>query len=306
MSVLSRPGAAAIAAKAFQGAVRLSRRADTRTARRFQIFPGDRTELTVPTSVAPARITVYRPATGESSPPVHVNLHGGGYVLPLTELDDPLCRYLAARAGAVVINVDYVLAPRHRFPAAPRQCFEVVRWVAAHGAEHGWDGGRLSVGGQSAGGGLAAAVARQALEEGGPEIALQVLHYPHLDFTTSSEDKHSAAAKPILRPWMMEIFENAYVPDPEVRSDRLASPAGHADTADLTGIAPALIITAGHDLLRAEGLRYAERLRTADALVGHLDIADVDHGYDVEDGSKALEVYAVIARDLRQCVHRPR
>ena len=304
MSVLSRPGAAAIAAKAFQSAVRLSR-PDTVAARRFQSFPGDRTELTVPTSVAPARIVVYRPVPSETPPPVHVNLHGGGYVLPLTELDDPLCRYLAARAGTVVVNVDYVLAPQHRFPAAPRQCFEVVRWVAEHGAEHGWDGGRLTVGGQSAGGGLTAAVARQALEEGGPEIALQVLHYPHLDLATDGRTKHSSAAKPAVRPWMMEIFENAYAPDRTVRADRLASPANPADTADLAGIAPALVITAEYDKLRAEGQRYAERLHAADALIGHLDVAGVDHGYDVHDGSKALETYVLIARHLRQCVNRP-
>jgi acetyl esterase len=306
MSILSHPSAAALAARAFQGAVQLSGRPDALAARRFRSFPGDRTELTVPTSVAPARIVVYRPAASQTPPPVHVNLHGGGYVLPLTELDDPLCRYLAARAGSVVVNVDYVLAPQYRFPAAPRQCFEVVRWVAEHGAEHGWDGGRLSVGGQSAGGGLAAAVARQALEQGGPEIALQVLHYPHLDLATDGRSKHSCAPKPALRPWMSELFDNAYAPDPTVRGDRLASPGNPADTADLAGIAPALVITAQHDLLRAEGLRYAERLRAAEALVGHVDLPGMDHGYDVDDGSKALETYALIARHLRQCANGPR
>lgn len=305
MSLLSRPGIAAIVAKAFQSAVRLSRQ-DMVAARRFQVFPGDRIELIVPTSVAPARIVVYRPPPSETPPPVHVNLHGGGYVLPLTELDDPLCRYLAARAGVVVVNVDYVLAPRHRFPAAPRQCFEVARWVAEHGAEHGWDGGRLSVGGQSAGGGLAAAVGRQALEEGGPEIALQVLHYPHLDLATDGRSKQSSAPDSTLRPWMAELFDTAYAPDPAVRGDRLASPGNPADTADLTGIAPALVITAQHDLLHAEGLRYAERLRAADALVGHIDLPDVDHGYDVHDGSRALETYTLIARHLRQRAARPR
>jgi acetyl esterase/lipase len=299
MSVLARPTAAALAAKAFQGAVLLSRRVGVlRPYRRFPDYPADTFTLTVPTSVAPARITVYRPAKYEGPPPVHVNFHGGGYVLPLTELDDPLCRYLAAQAEIVIVNVDYVLAPQHRSPSAAIQAYEVVRWVAEHGAEHGWDADRLSVGGQSAGGGVAAAVARQALEQGGPRIALQILHYPYLDLTTGRADEHSDAAKPILPPWMLEVFENACAPDPETRADRLLSPAGPADTADLTGIAPALMITAEYDILRAQGVRYAERLRAADALVEHIDLAGVDHGYDVHNDDKALEAYAVIAQHL--------
>jgi acetyl esterase/lipase len=305
MSVLARPAAAAVAAKAFQGAVLFSQRVGKFKTHRFEAYPADASELIVPTEIAPARITVYRPATSESAPPVHVNFHGGGFVLPITELDDPMCRYLAARAEAVIVNVDYVLAPKHRFPAAPRQAFEVVKWVAEHGAEHGWDSGRLSVGGQSAGGSLAAAVARQAHESGGPKIALQVLHYPCLDFVTARPTIQPSPAKPALPKWMMELFENAYTPDPRVRADRLASPAGPADTADLTGIAPALILTAEFDPLRAEGERYAERLRTVGALAGLVDVAGADHGYDVHDGSKALETYAIIARHLRQAVKQP-
>ncbi len=99
-----------------------------------------------------------------------------------------------------MVNVDYVVAPQHRFPAPPHQAFEVVRWVAARGVEQGWDGGRLTVGGQSAGGGLAAAVARKALEQGGPPIAFQVLHYPPLDLATNARYKRATVAKPVLRP----------------------------------------------------------------------------------------------------------
>lgn len=314
MSVLARPAVASLAAKVMQRLVlmanrRANRRANNGALDRFPEFPRNTRELTIPTSVAPARVVVYLPAAGDVLPPVHVNFHGGGYVMPLTEMDDALCRYLAAEAGVAVINVDYVLAPQHRFPAPPRQAFEVVRWVAAHGAEHGWDGGRLSVGGQSAGGGLAAAVARQALEEGGPSIALQVLHYPPLDLATHARDKRSVIAKPSLRPWMADVFDTAYVPDPRMRADRLVSPAGAGDTADITGIAPAFVITPQHDLLRAEGERYAERLRQAGALVEHYDIPNVDHGYDVKDAETARKVYALIARQVRAAAragHRPR
>lgn len=145
-------------------------------------------------------------------------------------------------------------------------------------------------------------MARQALEEGEPSIALQVLHYPPLDLATSAKDKHSAIAKPVLKPWMAEVFDTSYVPDPKVRADRLVSPAHPSDTADLKGIAPALVITAEYDLLKAEGIAYADRLRTAGALAGHIDVAGADHGYDGKDDERALHTYALIARQVRDAV----
>ena len=302
MSILARPAVAAFAAKTLQRVVALAARSGKGTSpyERLEEFAGNSHEISIPTSVAPARAVVYLPATGGPAPAVHVNFHGGGYVIPIIDLDDPLCRFVAAEAGVVVINVDYVVAPQHPFPAPTRQAYEVVQWVAANGAEHGWDGSRLTVGGQSAGAGLAAAVARQALEQDSPAPALQVLHYPPLDLATSAKDKHAATPKPKLRPWMAEVFDGSYVPDPQDRLDPLVSPANPADTADLHGIAPALVITAALDLLRAEGVAYADRLREADALVEHHDVADADHGYDAEDDDKARQVYALIARHVQR------
>jgi acetyl esterase len=154
--------------------------------------------------------------------------------------------------------------------------------------------------GQRAGGGLAAAVARQALEQGGPPLALQVLHYPPLDLATRAKDKRSVIDKPMLRPWIGEIFDSAYVPDPDARTDRLVSPANPADTADLTGITPALVITPEFDLLHAAGQRYAQRLRKVDALVEHHDVPQADHGYDLRDVAKAIQTFALIARRIRR------
>ncbi|MER6179846.1 alpha/beta hydrolase fold domain-containing protein [Streptomyces sp. NPDC001652] len=304
MPLLARPPIAALAARAMQLTTRLAgRRLATSSYTRFPEFPRMVRELTIPTSVAPARATVYLPTvTDGTTPAVHVNFHGGGYVMTLTELDDPLCRFLAAEAGVVVINVDYAVAPQHPFPAPVRQAYEVVRWVAEHGTEQGWDGGRLTVGGQSAGGGLAAAVARQALEEAGPEIALQVLHYPPLDLATGARHKRAAVARPMLRPWMADVFDTSYIPDVRQRRDRLASPAHPSDTADLKGIAPALIVTAEYDLLKAEAQSYADRLRPLGALAGHHDVTGADHGYDGKDEVKARETYALIARHLREAV----
>ena len=299
MTILARPRVAALAARAMQRAVGLgSRRATTAAHARFPELPRRTRRLTIPTTVGPAPAVVYLPAA-DGPAPVHVNFHGGGYVLPLTEGDDPLCRFLAA-TGVVVVNVDYLLAPQHPFPAPAHQAYDVVSWVAAHADEQGWDGARLSVGGQSAGGALAAAVARLALERGGPPIALQVLHYPPLDLVTSAKDKHAQADKPMLRPWMAEVFDGSYAPDPALRADRLISPAGPGDTADLTGIAPAVVITAELDLLRAEGDRYAERLRHVGALVEHHVVIGADHAYDAEDDGRAREVYALVARHVTE------
>jgi acetyl esterase/lipase len=302
MSLLSHPRMASFAARTMQRGVGLGERRATADAHaRWPELPRTTREVTIPTSVGTAAAVVYLPETDGPSP-VHVNFHGGGYVLASTELDDPLCRYLAAEAGVTVVNVDYVVAPQHPFPAAPHQAYDVVRWVAEHGAEQGWDGDRLTIGGQSAGGGLAAAVARLALERGGPAIALQVLHYPPLDLATSARDKSSLAESPMLRPWMADVFDGSYVPEPRQRTDRLVSPANPADTADLTGIAAALVITAELDLLRDEGDRYAERLRQCGALVQHHVVPGADHAYDGDDDELTREVYALIARQVSAAV----
>ena len=156
------------------------------------------------------------------------------------EQDDPLCRYLAANAGVAVVNVDYDVAPLHRFPDPVEEAYDAVCWAAGPG--HGWDGSRLCVGGQSAGGALAAGAARLALEQGGPAIALQVLHYPPLDLATPQRDKR-VAGKSVISVPVGKIFDAVYLPSREARRDRLASPAWGANGDGLSGIAPALLIT---------------------------------------------------------------
>lgn len=303
MPLLTTPWIASAVARIMQAVVRVLEPRRTRGRRALlPEFPGQTAPLTIPTSVGPASVIVYRPSRATARPPVHVNFHGGGYVLRLLWDDDPLCRCLADTAGVVVVNVDYAVAPQQQFPNPPHQAFEVVEWIARHGEEHGWDGSRLTVGGQSAGGSLAAAVARQALERRGPAIRLQVLHYPPLDLVTPPRSKRTTSPEPMLRPWMADVFDNAYVPEASRRADRLVSPAHASDTADLRGIAPALVITAEHDLLRVEGQRYAERLRAAGALAELIDVAGFDHGYDLENANvePARAIYARIAGHVRQ------
>lgn len=298
MTLLSTPFIAAAAARLLQAATGL---AEIRP-RRGGVMCADRTcvreVLTVPTSVAPAPVVIYRPPMAGRTPHVHVNFHGGGYVLRGMAFDDPLCRFLATEAGIVVVNVDYVVAPQHRFPAAVHQAFDVVSWVARQSRRHGWDGDHLTVGGQSAGGGLAAAVARQAMWAGGPSISLQVLHYPPLDLVTPARAKPSPISRPVITGWMGDVFDASYVPDVGQRSDPLASPAHPSDTEDLSSIAPAVVITCEYDRLRIDGERYANRLAQAGRLVEHHEVPGADHAYDMTDADRALDTYSLIARHI--------
>mgnify|MGYP000051726666 FL=1 len=283
MSILSRPLIADTVARLFASTVRPA----AKSAVRFPEFTCRTTAVSIPTRHGPVTATVYHPQTqaGDSSAAaVYVNVHGGGFVVGHPEQDDPWCRYLATHAGVAVINPDYVLAPRHRFPAAPEQIYDVVRWAAE--PERDWDGTRLCVGGQSAGGNLSAAAARLALVNGGPVISLQVLHYAPLDLVTPTGDKPSTVgSRAIMKPWMGEVFDTAYIPDPARRGDPLASPVWGDNADGLHGIAPALIIAAEHDRLRGEAQRYAVALDEVGALIEYYEVPDVDHGYNIMSDS---------------------
>ncbi len=196
MSLLSRPVVADSLARVFAAAVNPA----PKPAVRFTEIPGRTSEVSIPTRYGAVAATIYHPPNdGGRRPPVYLNIHGGGFVVGHPEQDDPWCRYLAARAGVVVVNPDYVLAPRYRFPAAPQQIYDIVCWAGDPDRE--WDGAKLCVGGQSAGGDLAAAAARQALENGGPDIALQVLFYAPLDLAARTRDKPSTiGARAVMKP----------------------------------------------------------------------------------------------------------
>jgi acetyl esterase len=254
--------------------------------------------LHVGTRRGDVRCTAYLPAEQAAvPPPVYVNLHGGGFVIRHPEADDHICRYLAATVGCVVVNVDYDVAPQAPFPAASLQAYDVVRWVADHGAEHGWDGTRLAVGGQSAGGNLAAGVAIAARDAGTPHLALQVLLYPPLDLTVDPGDKRARTDKPLLTPGLGRIFDAAYVPDPTKRADPLVSPL-RAD--DLGGLAPALVITAELDLLRDEADAYAAALADAGVPVSHQVVPGVDHSFTHRGPVSAAEdTFRVLAESLQ-------
>jgi acetyl esterase/lipase len=277
VSILSTPWIADTVARLFSATIN----PDPNSAVRFPEIPGQSTVVAIPTRHGETRATVYHPAPRPGrTPAVYVNVHGGGFVVGNRDQDDPWCRYLAANAGVVVINTDYVLAPAHRFPAPVEQVYDVLQWASSQ-TRH-WDGARLCVGGQSAGGNLSAAAARLAWELGTPTVSLQVLHYPPLDFVTRAGDKSTPLGlRAVLKPWMGEVFDAAYIPDRGQRHHRLASPAWGQNADGLRGIAPAVVVTAEYDRLRDEAALYAAKLEDVGALVEYHEVAGVDHGYNI-------------------------
>ncbi|OBF28969.1 carboxylesterase [Mycobacterium sp. ACS1612] len=267
----------------------------------FKEIAGSTTETRIETRRGPVAATIYHPRPQTGRPAVYVNVHGGGFVVGHREQDDPWCRYLAASANVVVVNTDYVLAPHKRFPAPVEQVYDVLRWASEQ--ERDWDGRRLCVGGQSAGGNLSAAVSRMALEEGGPPIALQMLHYAPLDLVTQAADKPSPLGnKAVLQPWMSAVFDTAYIPDRAQRRHRLASPAWGPNADDIAGIAPAVVVTAEFDRLRGEAKRYADKLDAAGSLVEYIEVSGVDHGYNIMSDATEVtrQMYDVIAGHVKR------
>jgi len=246
-------------------------------------------------------IRVYTPEGAPASAPGVVYFHGGGWVIGSLDTHDGFCRALANRARAVVASVDYRLAPEHRFPAAADDCYAAAHWIAEHGAEIGIDGGRLAVGGDSAGGNLAAVVAQMARDQGGPRLRSQVLIYPVTDSDFERPSYRENAEGYLLTRDAMRWFWDAYVPDPSERANPYAAPLRAEKLAELP---PALVLTAEYDPLRDEGEAYGSRLRDAGVRVETTRYDGQIHGFAamfeiLDAGKRALEqIGAVLRRAL--------
>jgi acetyl esterase len=248
-------------------------------------------------------VRVYRPAGVADSRrlPVLVYFHGGGWVIGDLETHDVLCRQLTAEAGVSVIAVDYRLAPEHKFPAAVDDAWSATRWIAAHAAELGVDADRLAVGGDSAGGNLAAVVALLARDAGGPRIALQILLYPVTDLLSESQSYADLADGYMLTRDSMRWFRAQYLAKEEDAADWRVSPLR---APSLAGLPPALVVTAGYDPLRDEGEAYARRLREAGVNVDAVSFGGMIHGF-VPMGrliDAAFRGIGLIAGSLRQAL----
>ena len=220
-------------------------------------------DMDLPGPDGPVAVRLYRP-TGLSPsggpPPLLVWLHGGGWVIGDLTTADPTAREMCAGAGVVVASVDYPLAPEHPFPSGPEACLAVTRRLAEEADALGVDPARIAVGGDSAGGNLAAVTALLARDRGGPPLAFQLLVYPATDLLLSFPSVRHNGEGYGLTERAMEWFANHYLSDGGDPKDPMASPM-YAD--DLSGLPPALVITAEFDPLRDEGEAYAKRMQEA-------------------------------------------
>ncbi len=215
-------------------------------------------DLTCPGPGGPLPLRLYRPAAAPASGAgVLVFFHGGGWVLGNLESHDGVCRHLAERSGCVVIAVDYRLAPEAKFPAALEDALAATEWVAEHAGRLGLDRRRMAVGGDSAGGNLAAALCLAARDGDGPPIAFQLLLYPATDFAMDTPSHAEFAEGHLLTRPSMEWFRDHYLNSTAEVADWRASPLRAASVA---GLPPAFVLTASHDPLRDEGEAYALRL----------------------------------------------
>lgn len=237
--------------------------------------------------------------------PALVYYHGGGWVIGDVDTHDVTCRQLAAASGCAVVSVNYRKAPEHRFPAAIDDAYAVAAWLAANGGSLRIDGHRLAVGGDSAGGNLAAAVAlmaRDALAAGrnAPSFRLQLLIYPATDMTMAHDSLERFADGYLLTRAAMAWFIDHYMSGADRRDPR-ASPLL---AASLDNLPPAYVVTAGFDPLRDEGLAYARRLAQAGNTVDYVEYGGMVHGFIGMGGVVATANRAIAAAGaaLRQAL----
>ncbi|MDE0457791.1 MAG: alpha/beta hydrolase [Chromatiales bacterium] len=234
-------------------------------------------DRTIPGPGGDLPVRIYRPGIRGENLPAFVYFHGGGHVIGSLDTHDATARNLCNGAGCVVVSVDYRLAPEHKFPAAAEDAYAAVRWCAAHGADIGVDSRRIAVGGDSAGGNLAAVAALMARDAGGPAIRLQVLVYPVTDYACDTASYRTyATGYGMLDARSMRWFRDHYLRGEADRLDWRAAPL-RAD--DLSGVAPALVLTAQCDVLHDEGAVYAQRLREAGVEVEYRDCEGMIHGF---------------------------
>jgi acetyl esterase len=255
-------------------------------------------------------VRVYRPAAGSDTPlPLVLFIHGGGWSVGDLDTYDGIARRHVVGADAVVVSIDYRLAPEHPYPAAVDDAWAATQWVARHAADLGADPDRLAVAGDSAGGNLAAVVSQLARDADGPRIVFQLLWYPSTTFDTSLPSFTENANAPILDIDGCKGCTRWYIGSLAGDLDFSDMPAmlAPAHAKDLTRLPPAYIAVAGHDPLRDDGVRYAELLAAAGVPVELHNARTLVHGYAGYDGvvPAATEAVERGMNALRSALHSP-
>lgn len=234
--------------------------------------------LSVPSSGSDIGVRWYRPqsASPDAVLPALVYYHGGGHTIGDLDTHDSLCRQLCNLAGWAVLSVDYRLGPEHRFPAAVDDSYAALNWIVDHATSLMIDAGKIAVGGDSAGGNLAAVMALMSRDRKGPQLAYQLLIYPVTDFRFQTASHKTLGENYLLTRDVIDYFTDCYLGPDANRLDWRISPALAADHRNLP---PALVITAGYDPLCDEGRAYAELLQRAGNRIEYLDYAGQIHGF---------------------------
>jgi acetyl esterase/lipase len=240
-----------------------------------------REERAIPGPNGEIPIRIYWPDAAAGALPILLLYHGGGWTLGDMDTHENVCRYYCANAGVIVINVDYRLAPEHKFPAGVDDCYAALEWTAEHATDIGGDASRIAVTGDSAGGNLSAVMCQLAKARGGPRIAFQALTYPSIDLSEEANKKYASrkefgggeyflGRKDFV--WLIGL----YLEDAALVRDACVSPIL---AEDLSGLPPALVITAGFDPLHDEGKAYADRLAAAGVPVEYKCFETTIHGF---------------------------
>ena len=233
--------------------------------------------LEMPGPAGSIRLRLYRPVPATGTPDAAlVYYHGGGWTIGDLDTHDVLCRDLALQSGCTVVSVDYRLAPEHPFPASVDDALAAYRWVRASAAALGLDAGKLAVGGDSAGGNLAAVVALALRDAGDSLPRFQLLIYPATDMRCVAPSHATNGQGYLLTSETVAYFRRHYIEDSALWSDWRASPLLHPN---LSGLPPALILTAGYDPLRDEGRQYADALSAAGGSAQYVCFERQIHGF---------------------------
>ncbi|MBI4940301.1 MAG: alpha/beta hydrolase [Actinobacteria bacterium] len=248
--------------------------------------------VTVPTRHGPVRCFITRGAADTplaqhtGAPPVHINIHGGAFLIGAPRQDDHLVRAMAGEAGATVVNVDYSTAPKARYPQAHQECYDVLDWVRRSGSTMGWDDQRVSIGGGSAGGNLALGALELARQAGDSAVRTCILVVPSVDQTIAPEQYSSPmppgagrAARPFVSPRLVRVMQETYFTDASRRAEPLASPL--LGDEEIASLPPLLVIAAEQDSLRPQIEQLVTKARSKSVPVTYQCFAGVDHDFPV-------------------------